>query len=256
MLEIWMATGDRRSKQVRMMMAAGALGATVVAISVSAAPASRQPDDRQATGEYVTAYVTRAHELRTMSIGGRQRLSRFVTETVNTCRGILVHAPRRTVEAGPIELEISEALDLALTRAGVPAFARFSHRVGRIRWTGSATNIRARAVARGSLSFATALPVIPKLCDDLTTWKNSQFREIPAGTRQIDHEMTTPPVVPRESLEGKELALGHLLRQVESTEDQSLLQGARRFSEHTAMENFTVLARDKASLTNALYGTT
>ena len=248
-----MATGDRRSKQARMMLAAGTLGATVVAISVSAAPASRQPNDGQATREYVAAYVTRSHELHTMSIGGRQRLSRFVAETVNTCRGILVHAPRRTVGAGPIELEISEALDLSLTRAGVPAFARFSHRVGRIRWTRSATNIRARAVARGSSSFANALPVIPKLCSDLATWKNKQFREIPASTLKVDHEMTTPPVVPRESLEAKESALGRLLRQYESAEDQSLLQGARRFSEHTAIENFTVLARDKTSLTNALY---
>lgn len=236
-----------------MMMAAGTIGATVVAISVSAAPAIRKPNDGQATREYVAAYVTRSHELHTMSIGGRQRLNRFVTETVNTCRGILVHAPRRTVGAGPIELEISEALDLTLTRAGAPAFVHFGHHVGQLQWTKSETNLRAQAVARASSSFANALPRIPKLCSDLTAWKDRQFSGTPSNTQKFDHEMTTPPVVPRESLEAQESALRSLLHRYESADDHALLQRARQYIEHTAVENFAALARDKTSLTNALY---
>jgi hypothetical protein len=245
----------RRSRQTRMLMACGALAAAVIAIGVSVAPASRKPNNGQATREYVTAYATRSHELHILSIDGRQRLSRFVTEVATGCHSVLVNAPRGTVGAGPIEVEISEALDLILTRAGAPAFAHFGHRVGQVQWAKSATNLRAQAVARANSSFANALPGIPKLCSDLTAWKERQFSGTPASTLKFDHEMTTPPVVPRESLEAQESALRRLLRQYESPEDYSLLHRARQFIDHTAVENFAALARYKTSLTNALYTT-
>lgn len=241
----------RRSRQVRVIMIASTLVAAVIAVGVSEAPASRKPSDVQATNEYVSDYVTRSHELHRLSIEGRERLGRFVKETVKGCRGVLVNAPNITAGSGPIQIEISETLDLTLTRAGAPAFANFGHRVGQIRWTRPATNIRARAVARASSSFANALPKVPKLCSDLIAWKDRQFRGTPSGTLKFDHEMTTPPIVPKESLDAKESELGRMLQQYKSTEDQLLLQKAKRFIEQTAIENFTVLARDKTLLIHA-----
>jgi hypothetical protein len=158
-----------------------ALGASSAGQLV-ATEAVAAPVDSASTHAYIRANYAYSRATLARIHAAHAKIAVFTARLARECPNVGKESPENEASQ-PMSYEVAVALWSIAYDVDAGPIRAFARAIGGLRWSNPKLTRLARGYA-GDLQKLVALPM-PDLCDDVTAWRESAYRTMPAGTLQL-----------------------------------------------------------------------